>query len=390
MRVADDVERIVPKPALELLDRLGGSAERYQVMKPVVEARRRGNRIVRHRQAETARRLGPIVAVHGRHDAEHGVGFCQRRIELDGTLRVRARQRHGLVRRPKREADQILVQRREPAVCHRELRVERDRFFQVSTADLEFLRKILRQEMPRLQVCVVRRRPGQIAPRRWSTGQPRFQGGTNRVGDVILHCEDIRELTVEPLGPQMTAIGRGDELRGHAKAVARPADAALENVVTPSASAIRRTSVFCPLKANADVRAMTLSPGIWASALIISSARPSPKYSLSLPGLMSANGSTAIDGSNLRRLRRKLLQGRPHFGHRLKPAAPDPWPGIAERCDRARAGLERPGFVTQDAANPRRGVAPECAASAEHLVEHRAKAEDVRARVERSALRLLG
>ena len=34
----DGVERIVPKPALELFDRLGGSAERQQVIQAVAEA----------------------------------------------------------------------------------------------------------------------------------------------------------------------------------------------------------------------------------------------------------------------------------------------------------------------------------------------------------------
>jgi hypothetical protein len=36
-------------------------------------------------------------------------------------------------------------------------------------------------------------------------------------------------------------------------------------------STILRMSVFCPLKANADVRAITFSLGIFARALMISS-----------------------------------------------------------------------------------------------------------------------
>ena len=51
-----------------------------------------------------------------------------------------------------------------------------------------------------------------------------------------------------------------------------------------------------PLKANAEVRAVTFNPGICARALMISSARPSLKYSCSLSPLMLTNGSTAIDG----------------------------------------------------------------------------------------------
>ena len=68
-------------------------------------------------------------------------------------------------------------------------------------------------------------------------------------------------------------------------------------VATPSALAIRRMSSCLPLNANADVRAITFNPGMRVSALMISSARPSPKYSLSLSALRFSNGKTAIEGS---------------------------------------------------------------------------------------------
>src|SRR3954469_22504810 len=53
--------------------------------------------------------------------------------------------------------------------------------------------------------------------------------------------------------------------------------------------------MFFPLKKNADVRAGTCSPGIFARTLRSSSLIPSEKYSPSLPGLKSANASTATD-----------------------------------------------------------------------------------------------
>ena len=40
-------------------------------------------------------------------------------------------------------------------------------------------------------------------------------------------------------------------------------------LATPSVSAILRMSVFCPLKAKAEVRAITFRPGIFANALMI-------------------------------------------------------------------------------------------------------------------------
>ena len=57
-----------------------------------------------------------------------------------------------------------------------------------------------------------------------------------------------------------------------------------------------RRSVFFPLNENEEVRPMTRSPSTCVSAFKISSAIPSEKYSWSLPGLMSAKGSTAIEG----------------------------------------------------------------------------------------------
>ena len=46
----------------------------------------------------------------------------------------------------------------------------------------------------------------------------------------------------------------------------------------------------------AEVRAITFSPGICANALMISSLKPSLKYSCSLSPPMFANGSTAMEG----------------------------------------------------------------------------------------------
>ena len=52
-----------------------------------------------------------------------------------------------------------------------------------------------------------------------------------------------------------------------------------------------------PRNTNAEVRAVTRRFSSFVSALMISSARPSLKYSFSLSELRFRNGSTAIDGS---------------------------------------------------------------------------------------------
>ena len=65
---------------------------------------------------------------------------------------------------------------------------------------------------------------------------------------------------------------------------------------TPSFSPIARTSSALSLNANEDVRAATRSASTFVSAWMISSLRPSLRYSLSFSWLRFRNGSTAIDG----------------------------------------------------------------------------------------------
>ena len=62
-----------------------------------------------------------------------------------------------------------------------------------------------------------------------------------------------------------------------------------------SARPISRTSLFLPLKANDEVRAMTFRSLILASMSSVVSARPSEKYSLAGSRLMLTKGSTAIE-----------------------------------------------------------------------------------------------
>ena len=97
--------------------------------------------------------------------------------------------------------------------------------------------------------------------------------------------------------------------------------AALEDVVTPSVSAILRMSSFFPLNANADVRAITLRPGTCASALMISSASPSLKYSSSAIAAHVGERQHGDRRSAARRFgppRAQLLQRRLEIAHRLK------------------------------------------------------------------------
>ena len=55
------------------------------------------------------------------------------------------------------------------------------------------------------------------------------QGLCDGLGDFVLNGEDVGELAVVPLGPEVIAVLGVDQLRGHADAASRTTDAAFEN-----------------------------------------------------------------------------------------------------------------------------------------------------------------
>ena len=68
-------------------------------------------------------------------------------------------------------------------------------------------------------------------------------------------------------------------------------------VATPSSRPISLIFTFLPLKANAEVREATRSPGTLASRLRSSSVSPSEKYSCSRSELRFTSGRTAMEGA---------------------------------------------------------------------------------------------
>ena len=153
-----------------------------------------------------------------------------------------------------------------------------------------------------------------------------------------------------------------------------------------------RMSSFRPLNANADVRAITFSSSTCASALMISSARPSAKYSFSGSALRLAKGRTAIDAGRRRFAIVSAFQRQPDLAHRLKTAVGHPWRDIASTiCCSCAGATERRRLVADDREQDRAsGIARERPRAGQHLVEHGAEAEDVRARVRRAPFGLFG
>ena len=162
-----------------------------------------------------------------------------------------------------------------------------------------------------------------------------------------------------------------DQLGRDSQIVTRPPDAPLDDStgrlsVSPHWAAVR--SSCDPLRAKVDVlRRHPAGPGIFTRTLRISSVIPSLKYSLSPSGLMSANGSTAIDGRGssersveneawFRRRRRSLPRQsgadcRPTH-HAPATRAPTPASAISPAGQRLDAGRETIASISPGAASP--------------------------------------
>ena len=95
--------------------------------------------------------------------------------------------------------------------------------------------------------------------------------------DLVLHREDVLQIAIVSLGPEMITVGHVDELGGDSQPVPGFADASLHDGRHVELLAHLADVLFFPLKANADEREATCSASIFVSALMISSAIPSQK-----------------------------------------------------------------------------------------------------------------
>ena len=180
---------------------------------------------------------------------------------------------------------------------------------------------------------------GAVARRRLD---PPRQRGDDRGRDLVLDREDVLEVAVVALGPEVV-VGRGvDQLHRDAHPLPDLAHAALDHVL--HAELARRTSAprpAWPLNLNEELREITNSSRKRDSSVMMSSVMPSAKNSCSGSPLMLLNGSTAIDGLSAR--------------SRAGPAAPAPSP--PRRRGDAGAG-SRPG--SRSGGSGRRAPARRC------------------------------
>ena len=150
-------------------------------------------------------------------------------------------------------------------------------------------------------------------------------------------------------------------------------------------------SCSLPLKANAEVRAITFRPGILASKFKISSASPSLKYSFSLSALMLAKGKTAMEGvlavgagvavACSRAARTSFMVWKRLAGnlrmHRVT---------IAERFDGASSGAGSSRTIAAMVSTAE--FFENALAATQHFIQHHAEGKNVGARVRRLALGL--
>ena len=149
---------------------------------------------------------------------------------------------------------------------------------------------------------LVRREMGRWASRERPMRQANPELRCNAVGDFVLNREHVDEVAIVALRPNLRAVRGGNQTSVNANPPAGGSDAALEEVVHAesfgdSANVLR----LVPESESGDgARYRSESPSTLDNASMMSSARPSPKYSFSCAPV-ATNGNTATDGAFLAR-----------------------------------------------------------------------------------------
>jgi hypothetical protein len=124
----------------------------------------------------------------------------------------------------------------------------------------------------------------------------RLDRGDHILGDFILDREDVAQLAVVPLGPDVLTGHCIDELPGDANPSTRGPDAAFEDVTDGQLDTDLPNVDGSPLVGEGRVARDDEEPARRDSAVVISSVIPSAKCSCSGSPLIFVNGRTAIEG----------------------------------------------------------------------------------------------
>ena len=154
------------------------------------------------------------------------------------------------------------------------------------------------EEVAAPQVVLVGLRPDRTGTRETGLrlGRQRHRDGPgDGPGDLALQDQHVAQLAVIGLGPDVALVDDLYELSGDPHALAGAPEAALEDVVGPQLLADRGMSRSARLYFQVELRAVTLSRSgaSRASCVIISSVRPSLRYSWSASPERLSKGRTA-------------------------------------------------------------------------------------------------
>src|SRR5262249_15521794 len=126
--------------------------------------------------------------------------------------------------------------------------------------------------------------------------EPAWERRDNGGGHFVLDREDVLELPVVALRPDVTIGFRVDQPHRSPPPVADLAHAAFAHVLAAKLARDLGTSTALPLYLNAELREMTNRCRKRDSSVRMSSVRPSAKNSCSASPLMLVKGSTTIEG----------------------------------------------------------------------------------------------
>ena len=144
----------------------------------------------------------------------------------------------------------------------------------------------------------------------------------NPTSDLVLNGEDVGQIAVVAVGPDVGAGLGVDELRGDANAIARPCARCLRAHSARRArgrpAARRRLALVGERRVAGDDEQVRKRD----SSVMMSSVMPSEKYSCSGSPLMLVKGSTAIDGLVALHGSRHCAAGRDAVARRVDPHRP--------------------------------------------------------------------
>ena len=207
--------------------------------------------------------------------------------------------------------------------------------------------------------------------------------------DLVLDREDVGHLAIVALRPQVAAVGDGDQLRGHAQAIARLPHAALQNVRDAQRIANTADVFILALESEGRGPRRHLQPRQFRQCVDDLLGEPVAEVLVVLVAAHVGEGQHSDRGSLFRRSEFDGFQHGLHFRHGLIAIRR----GLAQAALDDALDLRRPiqplRLLVQDRRHGRDGsLTTEGSPSTEHLVEHQAEGKNVGASIGRLAFGL--